>query len=296
MVLQRRNILAQLLTRIGEEYMSKTFEELTIRDNFMFGAVMKNPEKCKPVLECILGIQIRKIEYPELEKTIDNTYESKSIRLDVYVEDDKNTIYNIEMQATDKRNLPKRTRYYQGMIDLNIINRGEDYNKLKKSYVIFICDYDEFGLGRHIYTFEKQCKEVPDLVLGDDTVVVILNTKGTVDDVSNDMKDLLNYFGGGEPNSELAKSLNNEVQRVKSNEDWRRDYMTMKMLMREQKNIGKYEKLVSLIRDINVSDVEIATKFLKVDSSYINKVLSLINEHPEMDDEEIAELLIDLEN
>lgn len=56
------------------------------------------------------------------------------------------------MQSTDKKNLPKRTRYYQGMIDLNIINKGEDYNKLKKSYVIFICDYDEFGLGRHIYS------------------------------------------------------------------------------------------------------------------------------------------------
>ena len=77
--------------------MSKTFDELTIKDNFMFGAVMRNPTKCKAVLECILGIKIRKIEYSELEKTIDNTYESKSIRLDVYVEDDANTIYNIEI-------------------------------------------------------------------------------------------------------------------------------------------------------------------------------------------------------
>lgn len=276
--------------------MSKTFDELTIKDNFMFGAVMRNPTKCKAVLECILGIKIRKIEYPELEKTIDNTYESKSIRLDVYVEDDANTIYNIEMQATNKRNLPKRTRYYQGMIDLNIINKGDDYNKLKKSYVIFICDYDEFGLGRHIYTFEKRCKEVPDLVLGDDTVVVILNTKGTANDVNDEIKGLLDYIDGEAPRSNLAKSLDEEVENVKSNEDWRRSFMTLLMRDREKQNLGRYEGLVSQIRDIELSEITIASKFLKVDVSYIEKVLSLINDNPEMNDEEVAKILVDLED
>lgn len=267
--------------------MGKTFDELTIKDNFMFGAVMRNPVKCKAVLECILGISIRKIEYPELEKTIDNTYESKSIRLDVYVEDDRNTIYNIEMQTTDKKNLPKRTRYYQGMIDLNIISKGNDYNKLQKSYVIFICDYDEFG-----YTFEKQCKEVPGLMLGDDTVVVILNTKATTNDVSDALRDLLDYIGGEKPQSLLTKSLNEEVQKIKLNEDWRRDFMTMNMLMKEKVNLGEVKKIVSLIRDVKSSDIEITSKVLKVDVSYIHKVLSLINDNPDMDDEEIAEILI----
>lgn len=231
--------------------MSKEFEKLTIKDNFMFGAVMKNPNKCKAVLECILGITIRKIEYPELEKTIDNTYESRGVRLDVYVEDDANTIYNIEMQATNKKNLPKRTRYYQGMIDLNIINKG------------------------------------------DDTVVIILNTKGTANDVDDEIKDLLSYIGGNEPHSILAKSLDEEVQIVKSNEDWKRDYMTLLMRAREQKNIGHYEMLVSQIRDINISDIDTASKYLKVSADYIKKVLSLINDNPDMEDEEIAEILVD---
>ena len=51
-------------------------------------------------------------------------YDSKGIRLDVYVEDDKETIYNIEMQTSSNKNLPKRTRYYRGMIDLNILQTG----------------------------------------------------------------------------------------------------------------------------------------------------------------------------
>ena len=77
--------------------MAKQLEELTIVDDFMFGAVMKNPKRCKPLLEYILGVKIKKIEYPELQKTIDKQYKSKSVRLDVYVEDDKHTVYNIEI-------------------------------------------------------------------------------------------------------------------------------------------------------------------------------------------------------
>ena len=84
---------------------------------------------------------------------------------------------------------------------------------------IFICDYDEFGLGRHIYTFEKTCNEEPSLKLGDVTVVVILNTKGIIDDVSREVKELLDYIGGAEPQSPLTRSLDEEVENVKSSED-----------------------------------------------------------------------------
>ena len=65
--------------------MAKPLEELTITDDFMFGAVMRDPEKCKPLLEMVLGIKINKIEYLEPQKSVAERYESKSIRLDVYV-------------------------------------------------------------------------------------------------------------------------------------------------------------------------------------------------------------------
>lgn len=139
--------------------MIKRFEELKLKDDFMFGVVMRNPKYCKPFLETILRIKISHIEYPKSQETIDIMADAKSVRLDVYVEDDKNTVYNIEMQTTLKDNLPKRMRYYQGMIDLNILEKGENYKNLKKSFVIFICTFDLFGLGRHVYTFENRCIE-----------------------------------------------------------------------------------------------------------------------------------------
>ena len=100
------------------------------------------------------------------------------------------------MQTTHKKDLPKRMRYYQGMIDLNILNKGESYCNLKKSYVIFICTFDPFGEGRHIYTFCNTCQENTSLTLNDDAVKIVLNTKGTIDDVSPEMKRILDYIEG----------------------------------------------------------------------------------------------------
>lgn len=75
----------------------KTWENLDITDDFLFGKVMRNPEICKQMIEAILDIKIERIEYPEEQKVIDMTADSKSVRLDVYVKDTKDVIYNIEM-------------------------------------------------------------------------------------------------------------------------------------------------------------------------------------------------------
>ena len=106
--------------------MVKTYEELELKDDFMFSVIMRDPRYVKPFLETILRIKIAKIEYPEVQKNIDIAAGAKGIRLDVYVEDEKHTVFNLEMQTTTARNLPKRMRYYQGMIDLNILEKGMD--------------------------------------------------------------------------------------------------------------------------------------------------------------------------
>ena len=80
---------------------SKIWENLTIADNFIFQKVMRKKRLCKRFIEKILHIKIRKIMFPETEKGINVRRDSKSVRLDVYVEDDKGTLYDIEMQTTD---------------------------------------------------------------------------------------------------------------------------------------------------------------------------------------------------
>ena len=65
----------------------KPIEELTFTDDYMFGYVMRNEEICKGLLERLLNIKIRRLEFPTLQKSIAPHYESKGVRLDVYVQD-----------------------------------------------------------------------------------------------------------------------------------------------------------------------------------------------------------------
>ena len=106
----------------------KTIQQLNLEDDFLFAKVMSDKEVCKKVLEKILGISIREVSIPATQKTINHLYEGKGIRLDVYINDDEGTVYNVEMERGKQKKaiLPKRSRYYQGNIDLDIISAGED--------------------------------------------------------------------------------------------------------------------------------------------------------------------------
>lgn len=84
----------------------KTLQELTIKDNFLFGAVMVNEENCKEFLEMVLEIEIDQVKVSK-EKSIVYHPEYKGVRLDVYARDEEHTHYNIEMQAEKKPALGK---------------------------------------------------------------------------------------------------------------------------------------------------------------------------------------------
>ena len=60
------------------------------------------------------------------------------------IKDDKDRVFDIEMQMTVTKELPKRSRYYHSMLDLQLIDKGQTYAKLKPSFVIFICLSDMF--------------------------------------------------------------------------------------------------------------------------------------------------------
>ena len=138
------------------QYTHKPVDELSFTDDFIFGTVMKNKMICKGVIERLLHIKVGKIEYPSLQKTIAPFYESKGIRLDVYVSDSER-VFDIEIQTSIPPSLPKRTRYYQSLMDVDNLLRGQSYAELKASCVIFICTQEPFGEGLPVYTFRSVC-------------------------------------------------------------------------------------------------------------------------------------------
>ena len=110
------------------------WERLQISNDFLFGKIMQDPKLCKELLQRILPeLEIDHIEYPETQKAIRPDIDAKSVRLDVFVNDSKGTVYDIEMQVVSSSELPKRIRYYQSLIDLQMIDKGEPYKKLKPS-------------------------------------------------------------------------------------------------------------------------------------------------------------------
>lgn len=90
----------QQLADLSPEFKERTekkFKKLTITNDFIFSAVMRDKKYCKPFLERVLGFKIHEIHYIDYQKTIDNSEYNKSIRLDIYAEDENNTMYNVEM-------------------------------------------------------------------------------------------------------------------------------------------------------------------------------------------------------
>jgi len=173
--------------------------------------------------------------------------ESKGVRLDVYVEDDQGNIYDIEMQTTDYARpdeLPKRTRYYQAMIDLDVLNKGESYAKLRQTYIIFVCTFDPFTAGRSIYTFRETCQEDKDILMGDETTKIFLNSKGSREGISKELAAFLDYVEGKAPSSKFTKDLAMVVDETKENKDRRVEYMSymMDMLRSEERGIEKGRK------------------------------------------------------
>ncbi len=229
------------------------WENLRISNDFMFAKVMRNQELCKGMLERLLDIQIDHIEYPEEQKAIDISKDSKSVRLDVYLKDEKGTVYNVEIQTTSNRNLPKRTRYYAGMIDLNAIEKGADYSELPQSFVIFICTFDAFGKGRWRYTFENMCKEDNDVLLEDGTVKIFFNTAGTKGNISEDTKNILKYIENNIIEDAFTEKLAQEVQKIKENKEWQVEYMTLLMREREKYKEGEIKGVVETYKEVGFS-------------------------------------------
>ena len=209
------------------EEASNAWEALTLANNFLFQKVMQNEELCVKVLSEILGVEVEKVIYTDYEKTIDVRLDAKAIRLDVYIKDEKGTVYNIEMQNTDMKDLPKRGRYYQGLIDMDLLEKGNVYSELNKSIIIFICTFDYYKMGLYKYTFNNICREDNSLEYGDETTKIVVNTHGTKGEITKDMRVFLDAINGVFSNDEFSDKLKMEVEKVKRSEHSRRDYMTL---------------------------------------------------------------------
>ena len=207
--------------------MAKSFDDLTIADDFMFCKVMQDEGICKEFLEMILAGQIGKIAYLSPQNSVATGIEAKSVRLDVFVKDETGKSYDIEMQVANEHNLPKRMRYYQAAIDIAFLDKGTHYKALNDSYIIFMCVFDAIGKGKPIYTFENICLEDRHTPLRDGTKKVIMNAQAFSKAADKELKGFLEYVKTGTVNTEYTGRIETMIQTVKNNEQARQEYRFM---------------------------------------------------------------------
>lgn len=193
----------------------KWLEKIQIKNDVVFCTVFLDEEDCRELLQRILGMHIVKLKVVLNQKTIQNNIFQKGTRLDIYAEDDKGNMYDIEMQLTKTRELVPRSRYYHCEMDGHQIATGETYEELKQSIVIFLCE------------FEMRCNEDPTICLDEKRKTIFVNLHGKRDGLSEKLRNLLDYLETSVPTDEFTKSLERKVEEVKSNDEWRDNFVTL---------------------------------------------------------------------
>ena len=224
--------------------------------DWMFAAVTRDPCICKGLLEVILPdeniekIEIATPENPIMDEDFVVTPEAAlkfaedihGVRFDAYCKS-KNEWYDVEMQTVLKKPLGKRVRYYRCNMDYDCLEKNDDYEKLKTTYVIFICTFDYFGKDEPIYFFRSWDIE-NHLLLDDFAYTIVLNSKCSPDKVPDGLKELYAYINNPSNvgKSELVKNIDARVRKF-NNTRWRTKQMTFEYYLKEEKKKGKAEGL-----------------------------------------------------
>ncbi|MBQ6779836.1 MAG: Rpn family recombination-promoting nuclease/putative transposase, partial [Treponema sp.] len=214
---------------------STPWEKITLANNFLFCKIMgSNPDLCKHLIEILLHVEIDHLEVPQTEKSMKETLDSKSVRFDVYTKDDRR-IFDLEIQTTNKTNLPKRARYYQSIIDMDNLSAGMNYSQLKDTYVIFLCLGDIFRKGLPVYSFENICLEDKRTKLDDRAFKVFFNAAECDKLKGHEERAFFKFLKGESAGDDFTKRLEEKVERAKKNARWRKQYMTWQQTIDEER-------------------------------------------------------------
>ena len=233
----------------------RRLQDLTIKDNFMFCAVMSEEENCIGFLEMVLGFPIAKIDV-SYERNMVYHPEYKGIRLDVYAKDEANKHYNVEMQVRREIPIEKRARYHHSQMDMELLSAGISYEELPDTFVIFICDYDPFGKGLYYYTCRTKCEEDALLEYEDGCRTIYLSTKGKDEEkVPKSLVRFLKFVAADIEQSDqdfeddYVEQLQKSIHTVKESREMGERYMIFEEMMKEERRVGRIEGELEAKRD-----------------------------------------------
>ena len=275
----------------------KQFKNLTIQDDFMFAKVMTaNLELTKKAIEVITGRKVEDIQFHKAQYTTNPYIEAKGTRFDVLLEGD-DVRYDIEMQVRKQNDLTQRNTYYTSMLVVDSLRKGMSYKELPHIFVIFICIFDPFDVGKERYiASERLCSEGKDIT---DEVnynggydKIYLNAgpvKPTYTEGNKDLTNFLEYIRNNVISDELTEEMNNLVENTRINAEVELEYMTLEEKLNEFKAEGREEGIAEGKQE---QAIETATKML-LDGNYsMNQIIKLSS----LSEKEIEELRLKLKD
>jgi len=246
-------------------FYAEKLKTLPLSNDFMFGQVMQSTKICQLFLESVLERPIGKLQNIQQQFAVKDTLYARGVRLDVYLQDTKVSIYNIEMQSTPQQFLEKRYRYYQSQLDQHTLHPGQHYSELKDIYVIFICNFDYFGCGQAVYRCKMVIENCPTALYQDGVHFYLLNAQHREKQINPALQEFLdtvrdNNWTVDGSKTKLGKMVRNEVMRVREDRKVGEKYMSYAMRLqdrymegvqkgrKEGELHGKMEMLLSLVR------------------------------------------------
>lgn len=272
----------------------ENWEKATLSNNFLFCKIMSSdPELCRGLLETLLEIEIDHLEKPVPEMTLQEGFDTKTVRFDVFTKNSKQ-VFDIEMQTTKNSNLSKRARYYQSVIDMDSLQKGENYRRLKDSYVIFLCLEDVFAEGLPVYKFENIClSDSKNIKLNDRSFKIFFNAAKYDKLDTSKKRNFFKFLKGGSADDDFSKRLEKKVLLAKKNFDWRRQYMTWEQELEEKKEYAREEGFEEgLSKGEQTAKISASKRLLKM------RILSVeqIVEATGLPEEDVRKLASKLEN
>ena len=155
------------------EYLAEIARFRLMDDDFMSKCLENAPECIELILQIILGKKDLKVVKAQTEYPI-KSLQGRGVRFDVFARDSKGREYDIEIQRADKGAEPKRARYNSALMDANALESGEDVDKLRDTYVIFITENDVMKRGKDAYSYQRREDDTGEC-LGDGAHIIYVN-------------------------------------------------------------------------------------------------------------------------
>ena len=243
---------------VSKKKMRQKLAQADFTDDVMFELVMSQLEICRKFLKAVLP----QLDFTKL-KVVDQShlktdYLSKAGRLDIHCTDACGNQYDIELQMTNEHNVAQRAKYYHALMANHMLTAGEDYQRLKETYVIFLCSFNPLATEQQRAVGHYQMISEEGDYLNDGTHTLILNASGDWEGVSDELKGIFQLVLRQQASfGQLGAQIMDKIDEIKHSKTGGQKYMELtgafwQDARNEGRNEGRKEGKKQVLRLVNV--------------------------------------------